>query len=91
MNDHYTKLLKFLQQNASKFIIGASIPFAEVESDILQEPLNPHENIDSLVQQMSQAIFQVLELLVLQMLDDHLKDGKLDKASEDMKQQKNSP
>ena len=31
MNDHYKNLLNFLQQNASKFIIGASIPFTEVE------------------------------------------------------------
>ena len=71
----------------------ASIPFTEVEvneDDILQELLKPQEDIDPLVQQMLQAIFQALELLVLRMLDDHLKDGKWDKASEDMKQQTKS-
>ena len=69
---------------------GASIPFTEAEvneDDILQELLKSQEDIDPLVQQMLQAIFQALELLVLRMLDDHLKDGKWDKASEDMKQQ----
>ena len=96
MNDHYTRLLQFLQKsklNACEFMSGISIPFTEVEvneDDILQELLKPHEDIDPLVQQMLQAIFQALELLVLRMLDDHLKDGKWDKASEEMKQQTKS-
>ena len=94
MNEHYTKLLKFLQKNklnACEFMTGASIPFTEVEvsEDILQELLKPQEHIGLLVQQVLQAIFQVLELLVLRMLD-HLKDGKWDKASEDMKQRTKS-
>ena len=96
MNDHYTRLLQFLQKsklNACEFMSGISIPFTEVEvneDDILQELLKPHKDIDPLVQQMLQAIFQALELLVLRMLDDHLKDGKWDKASEEMKQQTKS-
>ena len=43
--------------------------------DILQELLKPQEDINPLVQQILQAIFQVLELLVLRMLDDHLESG----------------
>lgn len=35
---------------------------------------------------MLQAVFQALELLVLRLLDHHLKDEKRDEANEEMKQ-----
>ena len=92
---YFTKLLEFLAEcgeDASEFLTGEKVPFPDtaINKDDVWASLIVPSSSDPLVQQILQALFKSLELLVQRMLEDHLPGGKWEGTSESVRNQTKS-
>ena len=87
MSTYYTRLLQFLvnsSQDATEFLTGEAVPFpgVPIKKDEVWAALVTPSPLDHIVQQLLQAVFKSVELLVRRMLADHLPGGTWEEADE---------
>ena len=93
MNKYYQRIEELcakISEDASDFLKGKVIFFDEYEGDLMHRNhiynslMEPNENYDELTKQLLEIIFGSFSVITKRMLADHLKDGKLDKANENL-------
>ena len=95
MCKHYADLHTFLCRasvDASAFMVGEDAPFlsqstsTEATSDVVKVLLEPNPSIDGLVQQLLQAVFQTLSLLVQRVVGKYLAGGEWNEAGDEVRE-----
>ena len=96
MCTRYTELHTFLCRatlDASSFMSRDDVPFPNVhikEGDILEALLVPNPDLDDLAQEILQAIFRTLSLLIERVVGDYLPGGEWDRATGDAEMKTNT-